>query len=76
VIKFNTVSVRVNTNGWIRKRYLGEIEIFLVYCPDNERTYCVPVDVCPGGSCSMRVAPTANNQAAGVRWARDYELPE
>ena len=74
VIRFPTGSTQANTRkGAIRKSYAGEVELFLVYCPDNGRIYSVPVDDCPA---NLRVAPTDNGQARGIRWASDYELPE
>ena len=75
VVQFPTRSTRVNTKRTFVRDYVGQIEIFLVYCPNNKRVYCVPVDECRTVGW-LRVEPTANNQASGVRWARDYELPE
>jgi hypothetical protein len=75
-VQFPTASVRVNTKGWISRDYAGEVDLFLVYCPDNGRIYGVPIDECPVGRCRLRISRTANNQETGVRWARDFELPE
>jgi hypothetical protein len=74
-VLFNTESVRINTRGWLARSYLGEVEIFLIYCPETDRIYAVPVDEAPASSGSLRVAPTRNGQEDGIRWARDYELP-
>jgi hypothetical protein len=74
-VLFNTNSVRVNTQGWFTRGYFGEAEIFLIYCPETERIYAVPVDEAPASSGSLRVKPTRNGQEDGIRWARDYELP-
>ena len=50
--------------------------VFLVHCPDTDRIYAVPVgDSGVLKTASLRVTPPANNQAAGIRWAADYELP-
>jgi len=77
VITFRTVSVRINTQGWFIRNYAGEVDVFLVYCPENDRVYCIPIEDCPPArQCTLRISPTANNQQVGVRWARDYELPE
>ena len=75
VIHFNTVSVRTNTRRAFTRAYHGEADLFLVYCPDTERVYAVDVDEAASSNCSLRVAPAANGQAKGVRWAADYELP-
>ena len=75
VIKFNTVSVRANTRRAVIRAYTGEADLFLVYCPDTGRVYALTVDEATSSSCALRVAPAANGQAKGVRWAADYELP-
>lgn len=74
-VLFNTESVRINTQGWLTRSYVGEAEIFLIYCPETERIYAVPVDEAPTSSASLRVDPSQNGQEDGIRWARDYELP-
>ena len=75
VIHFNTVSVRANTKRAIIRHYHGDAELFLVYCPDTGRVYAVDVDEAASSMGSLRVAPAANGQAKGIRWASDHELP-
>jgi hypothetical protein len=75
VIRFPARSVRSNTHGLYFRGYSGEIEIFLVYCPETNQIYAVPVDEVPATDGWLRVHPTRNGQKEGVRWARDYELP-
>jgi hypothetical protein len=75
-IRFPVKSIRSNTAGWSARGYVGEVELFLIYCPDNRRTYAVPIGDLPSREGCLRVAPTVNGQTEGVRWARDYELPE
>jgi PD-(D/E)XK endonuclease len=55
--------------------YDGEADLFLVYCPDTERVYAVSVDEAASSEGKLRVAPAANGQAKGIRWASDHELP-
>jgi hypothetical protein len=74
-VLFNTQSVRTNTKGWLTRGYQGEAEMFLIYCPENERIYAVPVNEAPASSGSLRVAETLNGQEEGIRWASEYELP-
>jgi PD-(D/E)XK endonuclease len=73
VIRFNACS-----SNWFnktRKRYtIEEIDYFAVYCEHTEKVYLVPVEDINGADGTLRVEPTANNQAKGVRWARDYEI--
>jgi PD-(D/E)XK endonuclease len=74
-ITFNTRSVRTNTTGWFTRDYHGDADVFLVYCPETERIYAVPVDEAPASHGYLRVEPTRNGQEEGIRWASDYELP-
>lgn len=75
-IYFSTQSVRSNTINVVTRDYAGEVDIFLVYCPATPGVYAVPIDdVPPGGAASLRIDPTRNNQAVGIRWAHEYELP-
>jgi hypothetical protein len=56
-------------------RSLLSADLFLVYCPDTAQVYAVDVDEAASSLGSLRVAPAANGQARGIRWAADYELP-
>ena len=57
-----------------RKDYRGEADLFVVYCPDNGKIYAIPVDKGLPAKVSLRLDPTRNSQACGVRWAVDYEM--
>lgn len=73
VIRFNACS-----SNWFnktRKPYTREeIDYFAVYCEYTEKVYLIPVEDIAGADGTLRVEPTANNQAKGVRWAQDYEI--
>jgi hypothetical protein len=75
VVRFAVRSTRINSRGVFSRGYSGEVEIFLVHCPETDRIYAVPVDDVPLTEGWLRVDATENGQARGVRWARDYELP-
>lgn len=75
VIRFPTRSTQTNTGRLTQRGYDGDAELFLVYCPANRRTYAVPVNEAPSTGMHLRLAPTTNDQAQGIRWAKDYELP-
>lgn len=75
VIRFNTVSTRSNRTDVLRRGYEGEVDAFAIWCPQNEMGYFVPVADLTTGIGTLRVAPAANNQRRGVRWAEDYALP-
>lgn len=70
VITFRTCSY---TNK-VLKHYRGEIDYFGVCCPTRDEVYLVPVDHVASRGAYLRLTPTKNGQAKGVRWARDYLL--
>jgi PD-(D/E)XK nuclease superfamily protein len=74
-ICFKTASSRANTLRAFSRPYHGEIDLFLIYCPETDRVYALDVDDAASGECVLRVEKTANGQAKGIRWAADYELP-
>ena len=45
-----------------------------VYSPELDQVFLVPVDEAPARGGHLRLTPTRNGQAKGVRWARDYVL--
>ena len=73
MIRFNACS-----SNWFnktRKPYTREeIDYFAVYCEYTEKVYLIPVEDIASADGTLRVEPTANNQAKGVRWAQDYEI--
>ncbi len=75
VIQFSAVSIQSNTNGTRVRHYTGEVDLFVVYCPDNECVYVIPSEEVPPTGMYLRVDPPRNRQRKRVRWARDYELP-
>jgi PD-(D/E)XK endonuclease len=74
-IEFATRSTRANTVKCVSKGYRGEVEVFLVHCPEFDAVYCVPIAEAPACGMSLRVDPSRNGQSDRVNWARDYELP-
>jgi hypothetical protein len=75
-IVFHPKSVRSNTHKTYCRTYENEVDLFLVYCPETDRVYVIPIEEATSSVGALRVAPTANGQAKGIRWAREYELPE
>ncbi len=74
-IRFATKSVRMKTRKAFWRGYVGEADLFLVHCPQTGGVYVVPVDEAPTQEMRLRVEPSRNNQARGIHWAKDYELP-
>lgn len=75
VIQVSTQSIQSNTRGTRIRSYAGEVDLFIVYCTENERVYVLPADEVPARGMYLRVAPPRNKQCKRVRWAKDYELP-
>jgi hypothetical protein len=68
-----------STNGFTGAHtgYAGQVDAFMVYCPELQTIYRVPAaDTCgaEAGYTYLRVEPTRNNQHKGIRWAKDYEV--
>jgi hypothetical protein len=73
-VMFSAKSVRANMNGVFSRNYIGEIDYFAVYCPDNRRVFIPPCDETTRSDVSLRLEPTANCQNRRIRWAADYAL--
>jgi hypothetical protein len=72
---FNCQSIRSNSRRSYRRNYRGEADVFVAYCPENDRVYAVPVDEATITQIRLRLDSPANNQKMGVRWPTDYQLP-
>ena len=72
-ILFNAYSSHAHRNGGQRS-YVGDVELFGVYCPDVQRVFLVPVrDVSQAGC--LRWERTKNAQSRKIRWADAYVVP-
>lgn len=69
-------SSRRTANGLRRTCYSADqIDAFAAYSPETERCYFA--EMCEVGTLQalyLRLRPAKNNQAAGVRWAKNYEF--
>jgi hypothetical protein len=76
VVIIRSRRVRRGPEGLIRRHYQqGEIDAIAGYCADIDACYLLPLELSVGRAATqLRLAPTRNNQAVGVKWARDYEL--
>jgi hypothetical protein len=76
VLETRTSTSRHTPRGYVRSTYsAAEIDAVAVFSPDTEACYLIPIAEVEGNATvSLRLAPTLNNQATNVRWARDYEL--
>jgi hypothetical protein len=75
------LSVRLRTNrftpgGYVSTSYTAaEVDAIAAYSPELHRGFLIPIDEA-AGRCAvhLRLDPTRNNQAQGIKWARDYEF--
>jgi PD-(D/E)XK nuclease superfamily protein len=65
--------VRRGRHGLIRREYLpAEIDAIVGYCAETERGYYLPHHMSvKRAAVQLRLAPTLNNQARGINWARN-----
>jgi len=75
VVQFSSQSIQSNTRGTRTRSYEGQVDLFLVYCPDNETIYAIPAEEVPNTGMFLRIDPPRNHQSKRVRWAEEYELP-
>lgn len=75
------LSVRLQTSrctprGHVRTRYTAaEVDAIAAYSPELHRGFLIPIDEASGRTgVHLRLDPTKNNQAQGIKWARDYEF--
>ena len=61
--------------GGKRRSYRGEVDAFGVFCPDNRKTYIIPiVDLPLVREAKLRLESPRNAQTKGIRWAAQYEI--
>ena len=72
-IRFRTSSSYAH-RGRPAKSYIGEVDFFGVYCPDNGKCYLIPIDVCPSIQMVLRLTPAKNGQLAKTHTAEKFEL--
>ncbi len=67
---------RYTPGGYVTTCYTAsEVDVIAAYSPELHRGFLIPIDEASGRSeIRLRLDPTLNNQAQGIKWARDYEL--
>src|SRR6185312_2484167 len=77
----DVLNSRCATRRHTPRRYIkttystDEIDVIAAYAQETDQCYLIPIEEAAGmASLSLRLAPTRNNQATNVRWARDYEF--
>jgi hypothetical protein len=76
VVVVNLSTSRFTPGGYVRTSYTAiEVDAIGVYSPALHRSFLIPIaEVSGGRSVHLRVDPARNNQAEGIKWARDYEF--
>jgi hypothetical protein len=76
VVAIRCYSCRRARDGLRVRRYTTtEIDAFAAYCPQLDSCYFLPVDRFAGHrNIQLRLAPSRNNQRAGINWASDFEF--
>jgi hypothetical protein len=69
-----SIDSRSEPGRCVRKGYVGQVDLFGVYCPQVKKCYLVPVAIAPATGCYLRVTPARNGQRRGIRRAADYEI--
>lgn len=56
--------------------YVGSIDAFGVYCPNNDELYVVPIDASAVTRAygTLRITPTSINLTKPIHWAKDYRF--
>ncbi|MGP0101833.1 MAG: group I intron-associated PD-(D/E)XK endonuclease [Solirubrobacteraceae bacterium] len=67
---------RYTPGGYVSTKYTAaEIDVIAAYSPELHRGFLIPIDEASGRrALHLRLNPTRNNQAQGIKWARDYEF--
>jgi PD-(D/E)XK endonuclease len=76
VVIVNLTSNRCTPHGYVRTVYdADEVDGVAIYCQPLKRCFYVPIEKAAGRrALHLRLAPAANNQAAAINWADEFEL--
>jgi hypothetical protein len=76
VLSVGLQTSRCTPGGYIRTSYTAaEVDTIAAYSPELHRGFLIPIGEVSGRrSIHLRLDPTKNNQAEGIKWARDYEF--
>jgi PD-(D/E)XK endonuclease len=69
---FKTASVNGFTG--VQTTYVGQIDLFLVYSPDLDKVYRIPIEACGASNFTLRTDPPKGGPMNTIKWAKDYEM--
>jgi len=76
-VRFNVCSCYAHhlRPGQSRRDSRGDVDYFVVFCPETDRVYLVPIEELPMSTqAALRVDPPFNGQRLRIRFAHDYEI--
>ena len=74
-VMFKTRSIVTSKTRNIARGYVGEADVFIVFCPETNGVYVVPVADAPAYEMRLRIDGCRNGQRDRVNWADEYVLP-
>jgi hypothetical protein len=76
VLSVGLATNRCTPRGYVSTRYTAaEIDAVGIYSPNLNRCFLIPIQEVAGRrGIHLRLGPTKNNQAARIKWARDYDF--
>src|SRR3954452_11182223 len=76
VVRIRCYRCRRTRDGIVKRAYnAGEIDAFAAYCLELDRCYFFPFEFLDGRTTlQLRLAPSRNNQRAGILRAEDFEF--
>ena len=76
VVVIRCGSCRRTRDGYVRRSYTREeTDVVAAYCHDTGVSYLLEPNVFEGHLVlQLRLAPSKNNQRAGINWAADFEF--
>jgi hypothetical protein len=74
-VLFRTYSLSTCKGDSIARSYTAnEIDLFMIYCPENEKIYILDVNDVPTRICYLRLEASKNGQKQNIRLASDHEF--
>ena len=76
IVRVHMITCRHTPRGYVKTTYTAdEIDAIGAYCHALKQCFLLPIREFAGRAVvHLRLTPTGNNQAVGIKWAADYEL--
>jgi hypothetical protein len=76
VLSIRLKTSRFTPGGYVTTSYTAdEVDAIIAFSPELQRCFLIPISEASGRrALYLRLSPTRNNQAQGIKWARDYDL--